>query len=285
MSEQVFSAAARLAVYVVHGPCCYACGEPVDFASMELDHILPESLAGSAELPRILVALALSDSFDLKSYANVLPICRRCNLVKLAKVFRASPVSLLALDKAASGVVAVEREEAKTLSDRSLSMNLTKLLKAYEDGTLRTFIETREAHELAQQFERIFRTLQGSQASLGDSDFSVAPRIRFVHNGLEVRLAFDGFYIGDGQSKWMTGWEFMQYMSGTSGWGRHMSGFFGSLTDTPDRYLGIAFQRVAREGAIRVFGRRDGRGEHVAIPVLVLVLLDDRRALIYVRLG
>ncbi len=44
MNKYRFSAEERYAVYAVHNEKCYACSIAVDLKSMQVDHIIPESL-------------------------------------------------------------------------------------------------------------------------------------------------------------------------------------------------------------------------------------------------
>ena len=54
LSKYSFGAEERYAVYTVHGERCYLCGKPIDFASMEVDHVIPGSLLGSKGLADVL---------------------------------------------------------------------------------------------------------------------------------------------------------------------------------------------------------------------------------------
>src|SRR5882724_3034060 len=92
MAKRQFSDAERYAVYTVHGEKCYMCGEPIDLFTIEVDHIIPETLLGDSErLATILTDYGLPGDFDLQSFSNWLPACGRCNNRKRSRAFNATP--------------------------------------------------------------------------------------------------------------------------------------------------------------------------------------------------
>lgn len=98
MRKRQFSDEERYAVYTVHGEKCYMCFEPLDLMTMEVDHVIPETLLGdSTRLAEVLCSYGLSPSFDLQSFANWLPACGPCNNKKRSSVFNPTPLSQLAL--------------------------------------------------------------------------------------------------------------------------------------------------------------------------------------------
>lgn len=92
MSKQKLNTAQRQAIWTVHGERCYLCHELCVFSDTEIDHIIPERLAGSNDLSPILKALGLDEAFDLFSYENLLPSHRGCNQRKSGRIFRPSPI-------------------------------------------------------------------------------------------------------------------------------------------------------------------------------------------------
>lgn len=80
MAKKIFTPAERYAVYTTHGEKCYLCTRPVDLASMQVDHIIPESLLDEPDrLAEVLDKFRLPREFDLNSYANWMPSCSQCN--------------------------------------------------------------------------------------------------------------------------------------------------------------------------------------------------------------
>jgi hypothetical protein len=67
LSKYVFSPDERYAVYTAYGEKCYMCRVPVAFSAIEVDHVVPESLAGDpgglAEVRHTLGNLCLGLSF------------------------------------------------------------------------------------------------------------------------------------------------------------------------------------------------------------------------------
>lgn len=71
MGKHQFTAVDRFAVYPVHADTCYLYTEPIDLASMQVDHVVPGALLDRPGEP----AAALRDfglpaDIDVKSFAN-----------------------------------------------------------------------------------------------------------------------------------------------------------------------------------------------------------------------
>jgi len=48
MAKYSFNSVERFTVYITYGEKCYICAAPVDLQSMQVDHIIPESLGSVA---------------------------------------------------------------------------------------------------------------------------------------------------------------------------------------------------------------------------------------------
>src|SRR5262249_14115538 len=117
MARYAFKPSERWAVFTTHGGRCWLCGEPVNFAEMEVDHILPEFLKDQSTLDKALTAFGLPSNFGLNSFENWLPAHRRCNGVKGNHVFRPTPIIQVWIDRArekAPAARAARDESAKT---------------------------------------------------------------------------------------------------------------------------------------------------------------------------
>jgi 5-methylcytosine-specific restriction endonuclease McrA len=88
MSNQNIDPHLRHAIWLGHNRRCIYCSEPLSFAEVDIDHIIPKSLFGKPELAEALAKLDLPPDFDLMSIENLVPAHRRCNLVKSADVFK-----------------------------------------------------------------------------------------------------------------------------------------------------------------------------------------------------
>src|SRR5688572_29425581 len=106
MAKRDFNDEERYAVYTVHGEKCYMCGEPIDLLSMEVDHIIPEKCLDDPDgLAAILAGYGLPPDFDINSFANWLPSCKRCNNRKRDAVFNPTPMVQVELQRAADKAV------------------------------------------------------------------------------------------------------------------------------------------------------------------------------------
>jgi 5-methylcytosine-specific restriction endonuclease McrA len=141
MAKHDFSDPERYAVYTVHGERCYLCREPIDLFTMEVDHIIPETLLDEpVELAKVLAEFGLPGDFDLESYQNWMPSCRPCNNRKKAMVFRPAPIILVELQKAAekAGKAAERAEQLVSAQVASRAWNTIK--RAAADGVLSPFL-------------------------------------------------------------------------------------------------------------------------------------------------
>jgi hypothetical protein len=67
----------RLALYEAYGGKCRSCGIPLDFAQVEIDHLVPRTTTpeGIAKL----VHADRAKGYDLDAVYNLAPTCKRCN--------------------------------------------------------------------------------------------------------------------------------------------------------------------------------------------------------------
>ncbi len=137
MSNRPFSPSERFAVHVTHGEKCYMCSKPLDLQSMEVDHVVPESLEGNPiRLAQVLRDLGRPDAFDIQSFANWLPACRGCNGRKLDTIFEPSPIVQLCLQRAAKHAAKAAALAEEVVSNRKISNALGVLQRADEKGLL-----------------------------------------------------------------------------------------------------------------------------------------------------
>jgi len=87
MSSQRIGLDLRHAIWLTHNRRCAYCTEPLSFAEVDVDHVIPEILNGKPELQKILAKLNLPTDFDIHSLLNFVPAHRRCNLAKASDVF------------------------------------------------------------------------------------------------------------------------------------------------------------------------------------------------------
>lgn len=125
MGGKRVSAACRIGVWEAHDRRCVYCREPIRYADLEIDHVLPASLASR---PRDLAGLkaeyGLPGSFDIWGLANLLPAHQHCNARKSGHVFekaRALFFLELAASKAGRASYELERVEQRSRGDRALA--------------------------------------------------------------------------------------------------------------------------------------------------------------------
>lgn len=136
MSKQNLSTAQRQAIWTVHGERCYLCHQLCVFSDIEIDHVIPERLVGTDELPPILEALGLDAAFNLLSYENLLPSHRECNRRKSGRAFRSSPIIQLEIERAIEKAVSVEKLIEKTESRRKKDKVFADALILIEAGEI-----------------------------------------------------------------------------------------------------------------------------------------------------
>lgn len=83
----------------------------MSFAELDIDHVIPESLANDATLSPLLEKLGLPPTFSLSSVQNLVPAHRKCNLAKSSDMFKDSSTRFF-LHKAEQAAVNVQRIQA-----------------------------------------------------------------------------------------------------------------------------------------------------------------------------
>jgi 5-methylcytosine-specific restriction endonuclease McrA len=137
MTRYRFSPAERHAVYTVHGEKCYMCGAALTMKTCEVDHIIPESLKDRPEdLRRVLKQLGLEETFDLNSYLNWMPSCRRCNSDKSDFVLEQITHTLVLLQRAKTRAPKAEKFARRLVTDRKIYKAINVLEQARWDGEL-----------------------------------------------------------------------------------------------------------------------------------------------------
>ena len=197
MSTYKFSPAERAAIYSTHGEKCYLCSKPLNLKTMEVDHVIPESLLKKpAELQAALKAFGLPADFDLNSFANWLPACSPCNGTKNDLVFEPTPIVQVYLQRAIARAVDAQALAAETVTERKIANALNVLERARDDGklddeviqTLSEFISRHRQPDLSGQPIRlsplyeIITEHNGTQLVRGPYGVGGRPAIRDPHS-------------------------------------------------------------------------------------------------------
>lgn len=128
-------AAERHAIFTVHGEKCYMCNVPLTLQTMEIDHVIPQTLADEpGRLAKVVAELGRPPDFDVYSYENMLPACGPCNSAKSNMIWESSLLIQLHLQRAKSKAADVEAMTVKTLRQRDVANALNILERAHENG-------------------------------------------------------------------------------------------------------------------------------------------------------
>ena len=129
MTKHKFTPIERESIWKAHGQKCFYCDERLNFNSLNIDHILPESLLGTTPKTgkhnkRL---LRLNPEFKINSYDNWVPACRSCNLKKKDLIYSKNSV-LHFLELARSRYAKVKQFESSLNKANSIG-KLTSNLK------------------------------------------------------------------------------------------------------------------------------------------------------------
>lgn len=178
MSKQNLSTAQRQAIWTVHGERCYLCHQLCVFSDTEIDHVIPERLVGTDELPQILEALGLDAAFNLLSYENFLPSHRGCNRRKSGRAFNPSPIIQHEIERAI---------EKKTLVEKLIEKMDKKLKKDKVFADALILIEAGEIDEkdirLLQEAELSLREINAPfrEPDRTDQPLMLSPQLQIIH--------------------------------------------------------------------------------------------------------
>ncbi len=137
MTKYNFSSSERYAVYTVHGEKCYLCRKPIDLDSMQVDHLIPESLLlDPVALAGALALLGRPTDFDLNSFANWMPACVPCNMQKSDAVFDPSLLIQNSLQQAARLANRAAKLASDVVSNQQVSRLLNLLMRMQEQNSL-----------------------------------------------------------------------------------------------------------------------------------------------------
>lgn len=136
MAKRTIPLSMRYALWSAHNRRCSYCREPLIFAELWVDHVLPEFLLDDPErLDTVLEEFDLNSDFDLHDYGNWLPAHSRCNLQKGKSIFERGAARFY-VSIAQSRADAARSEEGKLDSSLSADHLLAKLGIAVEKGLL-----------------------------------------------------------------------------------------------------------------------------------------------------
>lgn len=137
MKKYSFSDSERWAIFSTYGQNCYICRNPINLASMHVDHVVPESLIDDSDrLSVVLSDLGLPADFSLNDFGNWLPSCGPCNLAKRELVFEPSPLIQIQLQRAREKANIARTASQRVVSDRQVSKAFVTLKAHKGEGKL-----------------------------------------------------------------------------------------------------------------------------------------------------
>jgi hypothetical protein len=135
-NKQFVPARKRYALWKAHEGKCYYCREPLRYAEVWVDHILPASLAGdSIRLSSLLQEFGLEQNFDLNDYGNWLPSHPRCNQRKSDLILERG-IALYYIGIASSKANTARIEEDKSRKNLKGDKLLGSLQIAMDEGVI-----------------------------------------------------------------------------------------------------------------------------------------------------
>lgn len=192
MAKRSFTDAERHAVFTVHNERCYLGGEPLDLLSMEVDHVIPELLLDDpAAFASARDDLSLPADFDIQSFANWLPACRRCNRAKLDTVFSASGIVQIWLQRARDKAAEAAALAEQTVRKASVTRAWNTIKRANSQGGL-----TPDVRSAIAEFVRYH--LLARPATAPTQPILLSPWLEVLSERNGIRISRGPYGIGGG---------------------------------------------------------------------------------------
>lgn len=126
----------RYALWKAHAGRCGYCREPLRYADVWVDHILPESLLNEPQqLRSLLDDYGIEEHFDINDYGNWLPSHSRCNSRKGNLIFERS-IALFYISIAKSKAETARLEEKKIIRSLKADKLLGSMHIAFDEGLI-----------------------------------------------------------------------------------------------------------------------------------------------------
>lgn len=150
--RRTLTAIDRLAILTSHKEQCFWCLSPLTYSNTEVDHLIPQSLfSDQTRLEATLAGFGLDASFDVNSYSNLVPMCRRCNRDKSDAIYIKAPMMLTLLAKARSAGEVANTLAAEYKRQSLLEKSIAQITIAAETDRL--------TPELASQLQSILSSI------------------------------------------------------------------------------------------------------------------------------
>jgi hypothetical protein len=194
MAKKAFSAVERFAVYIAHCEKCYLCTKSIDLKTMQVDHVIPDSLEGTAKLAYVVLQLGLPPTFNLQSYENWLPSCGPCNNLKKDQVFEPVPIVLALLKKTAEKAPKARALASKVLTEQRVQKTLNMLERAVnENGHF--------GKEIMAQLAELLRFQTANRApEMVGKPILIGPGLQLLSDQNGLRIVRGPYGVGGGPS-------------------------------------------------------------------------------------
>ncbi|OXB03343.1 hypothetical protein B0A81_18605 [Flavobacterium plurextorum] len=138
MSTTTFDNLTRSAIWAANKNLCFYCRQSLEWADLEIGHIIPESLEVKVkEFEMVKNDLGLDKDFDLNGLYNLVPTHSKCNLRKSNDLFPKS-ANLYYLALAAKSEAKVKKEIEKLTKKKNRGIILSKLQAALSVNIVNT---------------------------------------------------------------------------------------------------------------------------------------------------
>lgn len=135
MAKQHITVDVRAGLWRAYERRCFFCKARVEFADLEIDHLLPESLANDQLLRELLCRLGLPLDFDLCCLRNLVPTHAHCNRRKSDLQFSDSSLRFY-LELTARRLTRTEKEIQRLKAQTASDNVLISLVRQMETGVL-----------------------------------------------------------------------------------------------------------------------------------------------------
>lgn len=169
MSKYQFKPSERYAILEVHQWKCYQCSTPIVLNTMQVDHLIPESILEKPdELDRIVKLYSLPTDFNINSYENWAPMCPTCNSKKSDTIMRSSEALLYRFEELAKKAMKARKIEARLNKEKELDQQMISLLDTIYSNKIRLFdvVRTLNAIMDADKILRIDDLVNGTMNTL-----------------------------------------------------------------------------------------------------------------------
>jgi hypothetical protein len=113
------------------------CHEPVEYKSLQVDHLIPGHLESDRkELARVTQLFGLPDTFEIQSFENWMPACSACNGKKLGRVFQPTPIVQEHLERAREKAEIARKACERVEADARSAEVLTIIESGVKEGTI-----------------------------------------------------------------------------------------------------------------------------------------------------